>query len=75
MIRRNLTILTHKPKIQGSPLAKNHLFHRFKREYGVFIHRVGNRQTAASKGDLFIINYDTPHAFYGNKAAKYKPEE
>jgi len=37
---------------------------------GQATHVVGNHQTTASKGDLFIINYDTPHAFYGDKNAK-----
>ena len=37
---------------------------------GEATHVVGSRQTIASKGDLFIINYDTPHAFYGDKSAK-----
>jgi len=27
-------------------------------------HVVDNRRSPASKGDLFIINYDTPHAFF-----------
>ena len=29
-------------------------------------HVVGDRSSLASKGDLFIINYDTPHAFFEN---------
>lgn len=31
---------------------------------GSATHLVGDRQVPASKGDLFIINYDTPHAFF-----------
>lgn len=31
---------------------------------GSAVHVVGDRQVPASKGDLFIINYDTPHAFF-----------
>ena len=31
---------------------------------GSAIHVVGDRQVPAEKGDLFIINYDTPHAFF-----------
>jgi len=31
---------------------------------GSAIHAVGDRELSASKGDLFIINYDTPHAFF-----------
>ncbi len=37
---------------------------------GEATHVVGNHQVKASKGGLFIINYDTPHAFYGNENAK-----
>ena len=37
---------------------------------GQAMHVVGDRQTTASKGDLFIINYNTPHAFYSDKDAK-----
>ena len=33
---------------------------------GSATHVVGDRQVFASKGDLFIINYDTPHAFFPN---------
>lgn len=29
-------------------------------------HVVGDRSSMATKGDLFIINYDTPHAFFCN---------
>lgn len=31
---------------------------------GSAIHVMGDQQTPAEKGDLFIINYDTPHAFF-----------
>lgn len=31
---------------------------------GSAMHVVGDRQVPAEKGDLFIINYDTPHAFF-----------
>ena len=34
---------------------------------GSATHIVGNRSVPATKGDLFIINYDTPHAFFENK--------
>ncbi|MBQ3529954.1 MAG: helix-turn-helix domain-containing protein [Oscillospiraceae bacterium] len=34
---------------------------------GSATHIVNNREVAASKGDLFIINYDTPHAFFPNE--------
>lgn len=30
-------------------------------------HVVGDREVPVSKGDLFIINYDTPHAFFRNE--------
>lgn len=32
---------------------------------GTARHAVGNREYRVSKGDLCIINYDTPHAFFG----------
>lgn len=31
---------------------------------GSATHVIGDRSVPASKGDLFIINYDTPHAFF-----------
>ena len=34
---------------------------------GSATHIVGNRSVPATKGDLFIINYDTPHGFFKNK--------
>lgn len=34
---------------------------------GSAIHVVGDRKVPASRGDLFIINYDTPHAFFKNE--------
>ena len=30
-------------------------------------HIIGDRSVPVSKGDLFIINYDTPHAFFRNE--------
>lgn len=33
---------------------------------GTARHVVGNREYRVSRGDLCIINYDTPHAFYGS---------
>lgn len=33
-------------------------------------HVVGNHRSKVSKGDLFIINYDTPHAFFSDKNAQ-----
>jgi AraC family L-rhamnose operon transcriptional activator RhaR len=29
-------------------------------------HVAGNHRSSASKGDLFIVNYDTPHAFFAD---------
>ncbi|OPY93129.1 MAG: HTH-type transcriptional activator RhaR [Syntrophaceae bacterium PtaU1.Bin231] len=37
---------------------------------GQAVHVVGDHRSGASKGDLFIINYETPHAFYGDKDFK-----
>lgn len=34
---------------------------------GSAIHIIGDRSVPASKGDLFIINYDTPHTFVRNE--------
>lgn len=34
---------------------------------GTAVHVVGERKLPASKGDLFIINYDTPHTFFPNE--------
>ncbi len=34
---------------------------------GSATHIVSDREVQASKGDLFIINYDTPHAFFPNE--------
>lgn len=34
---------------------------------GEGIHQVGDYKVQARKGDLFIINFDTPHAFYGEE--------
>ena len=36
---------------------------------GSAIHVVGDRCVPASRGDLFIINYDTPHAFFKNETS------
>ena len=33
---------------------------------GKATHVVGDHQYSVSKGDLLIVNYDTPHAFYGD---------
>lgn len=34
---------------------------------GSATHMVADRKSIATKGDVFIINYDTPHAFIANK--------
>ena len=37
---------------------------------GSAVHQVEDRRSAATKGDVFIINYDTPHGFFADVSEK-----